>query len=250
MKDLPVRPTEIQAPIEPLSSAGDRRRRRILMPLALGFALGGIAIATLWPKHDWRRSLLPVAPVGTIAPLAMEGGNPHVRALLRTISASESNDASPYTLLYGGDHFKDLSQHPDQCLPIVSGPNKGRCTTAAGRYQFLTTTWEEKAEIYHPNPDGMLFWKHYSYEAFYQDQVVYNWLSDSAAWGADIPQLLEAGNIDEVFRILSGTWTSLGYGIEDNWFTPSLPRLYAKLLEDELAMTDSASNAFGNAIEP
>lgn len=247
MKDIPIHQT-VQPPADEVLSPQPRRKRFIGFPLALGLILGGIVVATFWPKYDWRRSLLPIAPVGTIAPLAMEEGNPHVRALLRTISASESNDSSPYTLLYGGKHFKDLSKHPDQCLPIVSGPNKGQCTTAAGRYQFLTTTWEEKAALYHPNPDGMLFWTSYSYEALYQDQVVYNWLSDESAWGADIPQLLEKGEIDRVLKLLSGTWTSLGYGIEDNWFTPSLPRIYAKLLEDELEM--QSSNAIGNAIAP
>lgn len=245
MKELPLRPALQSVSELPTPRP---RRPRVGLPLAVGLVLAGMAIAANWPKYDWRRSLLPIAPVGTIAPLAMEGGNPHVRALLRTISASESNDASPYTLLYGGKHFNDLSQHPDRCLPIVSGPNKGRCTTAAGRYQFLTTTWEEKASLYHPNPEGVLFWKNYSYEALYQDRVVYNWLSDPTAWNADIPELLEQGDVDEVLRILSGTWTSLGYGIEDNWFTPSLPRLYGKLLEDELA--SQSSNAIGNAIVP
>ena len=249
MKDLPIQSTTLQQTVDDLVPPQPKRKPWFLrMMLTLGLISAGIVLVRFWPQYNWRRSLLPIAPVGTIAPLAMEGGNPHVRALLRTISASESNDASPYTLLYGGKHFKDLSQHPDQCLTIVAGPNKGDCTTAAGRYQFLTTTWEEKASLYHPNPDGMLFWKRYSYEALYQDQVVYYWLSDASAWGADIPQLLESGDIDQVFRILSGTWTSLGYGIEDNWFTPSLPRIYAKILEDELEM--QSSNSIGNAIEP
>lgn len=244
MKQVPLIPsvqTVEQSPIKP-------KRPWVSLSLGLALVLFGLAIATYWPQKNWRRSLLPIAPIGKIAPLAMEGGNPYVRALLRTISASESNDASPYTLLYGGDHFTDLSQHPDQCLAILAGPNIGQCTTAAGRYQFLTTTWQEKASLYHPDPDGMLFWMSYSYEALYQDRVVYNWLSDEQAWGANIPQLLEAGKIDQVLRLLSGTWTSLGYGIEDNWFTPSLPRLYGELLDDELAMESSKS--MGNAIAP
>ncbi len=229
-------------------SSPQRKRNRFGIPLTLLLILGGIAVATYWPEDDWRRSLLPIARRGRIAPLAMDGGNPRVRALLRTISASESNDSSPYTLLYGGKHFQDLSQHPDRCLPILKGPNKGKCTTAAGRYQFLSTTWAEKASLYHPNPEGMLFWKTYSYEALYQDRVVYSWLSDDQAWGVSIPELLEEGQINEVLRLLSGTWTSLGYGIEDNWFTPSLPRIYNELLEDEFAM--QSSKTIGNAIAP
>ena len=248
MKNIPSSPSVTDGSENTQLQVKPETKRGLKLPILLAFMLTGIALATLWPKENWKKSLLPIAPIGEIAPLAMDGGSPHLRAMLRTISASESNDSSPYTLLYGGKHFQDLSKHPDQCLPIVAGPNKGLCTTAAGRYQFLTTTWEEKAYLYHPNPGGMMFWKTYSYEAMYQDRVVYNWLADTAAWGADIPELLETGNIDQVLRILSGTWTSLGYGIEDNWFTPSLPRIYKELLEDEIAM--QSSEAIGNAIAP
>ncbi len=211
------------------------RRKR---PRSGGWLLGGaflvIAIAFVWPRSQLRRSLLPVTKAGDIAPLAMEGGDPHLRALLRTISASESNDASPYTILYGGTHVADLSHHPDRCLLITTGPNKGKCTTAAGRYQFITSTWEEKAPFYHPEPSGVLFWRHYSYEAVYQDWVVYNWLADPDAWDIDIKATLKQGEIEQVLQTLSGTWTSLGSGIEDNWFTPYLPEIYQDLLEQEL----------------
>ncbi|MEO0490245.1 MAG: glycoside hydrolase family protein, partial [Cyanobacteria bacterium J06659_2] len=74
------------------------------------------------------------------APLEMQGGDPHIRALMRTISASESNTAEPYHVIYGGQHVKDLSQHPEICVDIASGPNAGNCSTAAGRYQFLDKT--------------------------------------------------------------------------------------------------------------
>jgi muramidase (phage lysozyme) len=166
-------------------------------------------------------------------PLAMTDGDPYVRALMRTISASESNDLEPYRLLYGGQTFSDWSRHPDQCIVIQSGPNQGNCTTAAGRYQFITTTWEEKAQLYHPNPDGWLFWQHYSFDPISQDQVVHRWLSDSEAWGANIPELLKAGQLDEVLYRLSGTWTSLGYGIETNEMTPRLYEMYRKFLMEE-----------------
>jgi muramidase (phage lysozyme) len=177
---------------------------------------------------------------GEIAPLAMQGGDPYVRALMRTISASEANDPSPYTILYGGAHFNDLSQHPDRCLPINEGPNLGNCTTAAGRYQFLSSTWLEKAKLYHPSPSGLWLWQSYSFEPQYQDQVVYAWLSDRQAWGMDIPQLLKQGRLQPVLQELSGTWTSLGYGIEDNLITPSLGKIYRQMLAQEKAKASSA----------
>lgn len=164
----------------------------------------------------------------------MQGGDPYVRALMRTISASESNDASPYSILYGGQHITDFSEHPDLCIRIVNGPNQGNCTTAAGRYQFLTTTWAEKARLYHPNPTRFLFWESYSFAPEYQDEVVYAWLYDAQAWGVDIPTLLRAGELRQVLELLSGTWTSLGYGIEDNQMTDALPKIYQKMLQEEL----------------
>jgi muramidase (phage lysozyme) len=168
-------------------------------------------------------------------PLAMTDGDPYVRALMRTISVSESNALEPYSLLYGGQSFSDWSRHPDQCVVIQSGPNNGDCTTAAGRYQFITSTWEEKAQLYHPTPDGWLFWQHYSFDPASQDRVVYRWLSDSEAWGVNIPELLKAGQLNEVLYRLSGTWTSLGYGIETNEMTPHLNGMYQKFLAEEQA---------------
>ncbi|MDJ0705230.1 MAG: glycoside hydrolase family protein [Leptolyngbyaceae cyanobacterium MO_188.B28] len=167
--------------------------------------------------------------------LSMKGGDPYVRALMRTISASESNDAYPYHILYGGEYVQDLSRHPDYCVEIVSGPNRGDCTTAAGRYQFLTTTWIDKAKRYHPQPPSWFeFWDSYSFEPEYQDQVVYYWLMDSNAWGVSVSELLKQGRINEVLKMLSGTWTSLGYGIETNSMSAALPRIYEEMLQEEL----------------
>ncbi|NCJ06028.1 glycoside hydrolase family protein [Synechococcales cyanobacterium C] len=198
------------------------------------------ALFSLWPKTESFRTWFQPDPSAEIAPLAMSGGNPYIRALMRTISASEANDPNPYTLLYGGERIQDLSDHPDICLEIVAGPNQGLCTTAAGRYQFLTTTWEEKAQQYHPNPSGWWWWRQYSFSPEYQDKVVYGWLQDPQAWNTDIAERLEAGQLPEVLERLSGTWTSLGYGIEDNVMTPFLEEIYQSLLAEELAQASQA----------
>jgi muramidase (phage lysozyme) len=169
----------------------------------------------------------------TPAPLVMKQGDPYIRALMRTISGSESNSPRPYSILYGGEHVDDLSRHPDDCVLITVGPNTGNCSTAAGRYQMLTTTWEDTAKKYHPNqPWG--FWGDYDFSPEYQDEVVYRWLSDSSAWGVDLSQLLREGKIEEVLQILSPTWTSLGYGIETNSMSSQLPSLYQHMLQEEL----------------
>ena len=181
------------------------------------------------------RQLVPTAPAITPTPLAMPGGDPYIRALMRTISAAESNTAEPYHTLYGGQRINDLTAHPDLCIDIVAGPNVDDCTTAAGRYQFLTTTWLEKAAAYHPNPPQWYsWWADYSFEPTYQDAVVYAWLTDPTAWDADIAELLRQSRLDDVLYLLSGTWTSLGYGIEDNSNTPYLNQIYQEMLIEEL----------------
>ena len=167
-------------------------------------------------------------------PLAMAGGDPHLRALMRTISASESNDRNPYAVIYGGSYLSDYSDHPRRCVTITAGPNRGNCSTAAGRYQMLDVTWAEKAKKYHPKANHWLWWSRYSFEPQYQDEVVYRWLSDRQAWGMDIAVLLRQKQLGTVLKRLSGTWTSLGYGIESNVMTPRLPQIYQELLQEEL----------------
>ncbi len=167
-------------------------------------------------------------------PLVMEGGDPYIRALMRTITASEANVSRPYNVIYGGKQVNDLSRHPELCVSIVSGPNIGNCSTAAGRYQMLDFTWSIQAKKYHPQPSGIWRWKTYSFEAEYQDVVVHDWLSDSQAWGTNIPQLLRQGEISQVLRLLSSTWTSLGYGIETNSMSSYLPEIYHNMLREEL----------------
>ncbi len=186
-----------------------------------------------------KRAILPEADVlvsmhGT-QPLVMRGGDPYIRALMRTITASEANVAHPYNVVYGGEQVNDLSRHPELCVSIVAGPNIGNCSTAAGRYQMLDFTWNKQAHKYHPRPSGIWRWKTYSFEAEYQDAVVHSWLSDSQAWGSDIPQLLRQGEINQVLRLLSGTWTSLGYGIETNSMSDYLPQIYYNMLREELS---------------
>jgi len=167
-------------------------------------------------------------------PLAMQGGDPYIRALMRTITASEANVNRPYHVIYGGKQIDDLEEHPQLCVTIVAGPNTGNCTTAAGRYQMLDFTWDKTAKQYHPQPSGFWRWKTYSFEAEYQDAVVHAWLSDQDAWSTDIPKLLRKGEITQVLRLLSGTWTSLGYGIETNSMSSHLPQIYQNMLLEEL----------------
>ncbi len=158
-------------------------------------------------------------------PLVMRGGDPYVRALMRTIAVSEAHGAGAYSRIYGGGHIHNLTRHPDQCVRI----RPGWCSTAAGRYQLLSTTWYEKAQRYHPQGQG------FNFAPEFQDQVVYHWLSDPTAWNMDVAATLRRGEVALVLRELSPTWTSLGYGVESNRLTPLLPWIYRQVLREELA---------------
>lgn len=168
-------------------------------------------------------------------PLVMQGGDPYLRALMRTISASESNVLRPYNVVYGSSFVWSLDNHPNRCETINRGPNKGNCSTAAGRYQLLNSTWIALALRYHPErvpgatDDGKL-----SFAPIFQDEVVYQWLADPKAWRTDLSAQLRQGKTQAVLRRLSGTWTSLGYGIESNRMSADLPNIYKRVLEDEL----------------
>jgi muramidase (phage lysozyme) len=203
-----------------------------IIPVSIAVLLLALLLHNL--PRQWSQKSRLDPNLGYLPPLQMKGGNPYIRALMRTISASEANDPNPYSILYGGGQVNDLSRHPEQCITIISGPNTGNCSTAAGRYQMINITWKEKAKLYHPHPPGIMFWQPYSFEPEYQDAVVYAWLSDRQVWGADLSQLLQQGKLDRVRKILSGTWTSLGYGIEDNSLTGRLPKVYQKMLKEEL----------------
>ncbi|MGK7929433.1 MAG: glycoside hydrolase family protein [Spirulina sp.] len=203
--------------------------------VAIGSAIALLFLVFIFqPQPDRGDKIQQSYGIDGTQPLVMEGGDPYIRALMRTITASEANDPEPYTIIYGGRRVTDLSQHPEWCVPIVVGPNQGNCTTAAGRYQFINTTWYEKAERYHPKPSGLFWWTTYSFEPQYQDAVVYEWLSDPKAWNTNISQMLQDGKIKEVLRLLSGTWTSLGYGIETNSMSDRLPDIYQNMLKEEL----------------
>ena len=202
--------------------------------IAIGVVIGGAVflVANFRGNQQFSQS---ASQVRKSPPLAMKTGDPYIRALMRTISASESNVSRPYHVVYGGKYILDLSRHPDWCVRIVNGPNKGKCTTAAGRYQFLTTTWKDKAKRYHPRPgNNFVWWQDYSFEPEDQDAVVYAWLSDRKFWKADIPEMLRQEKLTDVLRMLSGTWTSLGYGIENNSMSSSLPKVYREMLRQEL----------------
>lgn len=67
------------------------------------------------------------------------------QTLLNTISRPGIEGAG-YNTLYGGGKFSGFADHPRKAIPIKNGPNKGKTSSAAGKYQFLAGTWDEAAQ--------------------------------------------------------------------------------------------------------
>lgn len=127
------------------------------------------------------------------------------RRLLGAIAGSES--AGAYNVEYGGARFSSYADHPNHPHLITSGPNKGKYSTAAGRYQFTIDTWRQaKAAL------GL---KDFSPAS--QDRAAW-WLAQrdyKARTGRDLSAALAAGD-PNVGSVLSRTWTSLPGGIEQH----------------------------------
>lgn len=71
----------------------------------------------------------------------------NLRAFLRVIRTGEGTaDAGGYSRLFGGDRFEGFDDHPR--IKVCRNWSGGRiCSTAAGAYQFLASTWDETARI-------------------------------------------------------------------------------------------------------
>lgn len=128
------------------------------------------------------------------------------KQLLEVISGGESAGAGKYSELYGGGHFSGFARHPDKPILITKGPNAGKYSTAAGRYQMLYSTWLEAQKA--------LGLKDFSPAS--QDKAAL-WLAQrdyKKRTGHDLFADMRAGTFN--LGALSKTWTSLPTGIEAN----------------------------------
>ncbi|RZG74730.1 glycoside hydrolase family 104 protein [Acinetobacter sp. WCHAc060025] len=73
--------------------------------------------------------------------------NPNMRKMLNLIAASEGVKYG-YNTLFGNQHFDNLSTHPNIRKAFKQTDGATNYTTAAGRYQFLKSTWDNTAQKY------------------------------------------------------------------------------------------------------
>jgi muramidase (phage lysozyme) len=57
------------------------------------------------------------------------------------------------------------------------------------------------------------------------------------------------GELEKVLDLLSGTWTSLGYGIENNVMTERLPEVYHDVLIEELEIAGYSEEEIENIFQ-
>lgn len=145
---------------------------------------------------------------------------PEARALLDTIAGTESPD---YQTIYGGKKFDSFADHPRIAVPIASGPNAGKTSSAAGRYQFLGSTWDaQKNKLglkdFSPESQDLAAWD--LAQTTYQQKT-----------GRDLAADLKSGDpnaVAQAGQALNAVWTSLPSGIEAGTNANKFASAYAK----------------------
>ena len=149
------------------------------------------------------------------------------RALLDVIASTEAPD---YNVMYGGSRFNDYSRHPGVYHTIQNGPNAGRKSSAAGRYQFLESTWNDIASRYDLH----------TFDPGNQDVGAIALAAENyrRKTGRSLRMDLASGDpgtIAGIGRTLSSTWTSLPGGIEQGQGENKFVSTYMAALGDPTA---------------
>ena len=161
-------------------------------------------------------------------------------ALLQAIAGSESG--GKYNIRFdgkAGSEFSDYSKHPDVDV-VVPWREDGKTSDAAGKYQFLGSTWNPIATKY-GLPD---------FSPASQDKGA--WILAQRDYkektGRDLQGDLEAGKVDKAMNVLSTTWTSLPGGAEKNAATSGAMKRYEASFENCGYDLTCYSTYAGNAV--
>jgi muramidase (phage lysozyme) len=198
-----IKPTDpiIGMEIQQAKERGDpESANRITAAVAVRMNLTGIQ--TL--PGTIQAEMLGIKPTGTVnTAIPAEG-----RALLDHIAVGES--AGKYNVRYGGagdKTFAGFADHPRIAEAITSGPDVGKNSTAAGRYQFIGSTWDMQAKKL-----GLKDFSPANQDAAAWDLAQTEYKNKT---GQDLLSVLKSGNqaaISDVPRQLSAQWSSLPGG--------------------------------------
>lgn len=79
--------------------------------------------------------------MANLSELQVLRNNPNVQSFLNMISAAEGTTRNGYATAFGGGRIPSLAAHPGIRSSFTQADGKKNTTTAAGRYQFLQSTW-------------------------------------------------------------------------------------------------------------
>jgi muramidase (phage lysozyme) len=156
--------------------------------------------------HAFLGRLPPQDRIAVLSPLlkgdvASKDLQPHQRAFLNAIAGPESGGA--YNVRYtpdGGASFDGFKDHPRAREVIQSGPNKGKTSDAAGRYQFLSSTWDSLPK--EAKGDGSFTPENQDKAAWYLARQDYR-----RNTGRDLDADLQSGGFTpEIASALGSTW--------------------------------------------
>jgi muramidase (phage lysozyme) len=89
----------------------------------------------------WTGGILKISAMSKVSPLDL--ANPNVRAMLRVIRRGEGTaDDNGYRRIFGGQLFSSFADHPR-----VTVKASGYTSSAAGAYQFITSSWDETKRV-------------------------------------------------------------------------------------------------------
>ena len=212
-----------QWPVRQQPKPAKRLRFRLSWTLCifLCFFLGRIT-PKLWGQTISAEILSPPKPLSKVAAIDSPDPREHniegdrVKAFLDTIASAEGTAAADgYHTQYTGTKFASFTDHPRE---MRCGRRYGKklCSDAAGRYQFLSTTWDRFAKKF-----GV---KDFSPQN--QDLMAIELIREKGAL-----EDVEAGRLEPAFRKLAYIWPSFRrFGGSVDSSLPKLEAMYQKNL--------------------